>query len=358
VTGSLVSGQLGSIGYDGGQSSGIALSPDGTLLAVCVSFDDELLLVDVVAEAEVARVPVGDFPLRPAWTADGASVLVGCPFDDTVHRVDVGGGAPSVGAVASNVADPYRIVVGPDDDFVYIGEYGFNVNTLAVLDRATLSRVATVPLPGRPAAMDGRGDLLFVAAGDEVAKVRMAGAATALEESAALSATPYDLAFSPALGTTVATQPGALDALDATAFGGVPTLGCAGVPNSTGLAGRLAVDGVLLAGGYPLQLQATLLPPFQFGLLLASRDTAFVPNPGGSQGTLCLGGTIGRFNSSITSASALGALTIDVDTTAIPEGIVASTIQAGETWAFQLWHRDNNPGLTSNFTSSVLLTFE
>ena len=32
-------------------------------------------------------------------------------------------------------------------------------------------------------------------------------------------------------------------------------------------------------------------------------------------------------------------------------------VQAGETWLFQLWFRDVNPGNTSNFTDGIAITF-
>lgn len=33
-------------------------------------------------------------------------------------------------------------------------------------------------------------------------------------------------------------------------------------------------------------------------------------------------------------------------------------VTAGETWHFQVWYRDLNPGPTSNFTSSATVAFE
>jgi hypothetical protein len=31
---------------------------------------------------------------------------------------------------------------------------------------------------------------------------------------------------------------------------------------------------------------------------------------------------------------------------------------AGETWNFELWYRDNNPGPTSNFSDGLTITFQ
>ena len=45
-------------------------------------------------------------------------------------------------------------------------------------------------------------------------------------------------------------------------------------------------------------------------------------------------------------------MTFAVDLTNLPAGTV---VLPGETWSFQLWHRD---GSTSNFSSSLALTWE
>lgn len=358
VTGTLVTGQLGSIGYHYSQSSGIALSPDGGVLAICVSFDDQLLLVDTQTRAELGRVPVGDFPLWATWSPDGSSVFCGCPFDDTVYRVDVGGGAPAVGAVATGVADPFQLLTDAAGAFLYVGEYGFNVNSLAVLDAQTMARVATIGLPGRPAVMERVANRLFVTADDEVCRLTLAGAATTLDESIQVSGASADLAFSAANGLAVTTQPGAADGIDVTRFGGTASFGCAAELNSTGAAGQITATGTFLAGGLPLTLTGTSVPANQFGLLFTSRspgDVFPVPN---SQGRICLGGTIGRFNSLVTNSGPAGVLSMAVDTNALPQG--AGTVPAlpGETWYFQMWFRDVNPGVTSNFTNRVGVTFE
>ena len=48
-------------------------------------------------------------------------------------------------------------------------------------------------------------------------------------------------------------------------------------------------------------------------------------------------------------------LTLDLTVMAQPQGLVAA--QSGDTWNFQAWYRDANPGLTSNFTDAVSVTF-
>ena len=52
-----------------------------------------------------------------------------------------------------------------------------------------------------------------------------------------------------------------------------------------------------------------------------------------------------------------GEFTIQVDLTSIPTSPPHSVV-AGETWNFQAWFRDKNPGSTSNFTNGVAVTFD
>ncbi len=138
---------------------------------------------------------------------------------------------------------------------------------------------------------------------------------------------------------------------------GLGTNYCTAVPNSSGMTGRIAASGSDIAGGNPLRLIADQLPINQFGFFVASLSQGNFPGIGGSQGTLCLGGTIGRFNSQIQFSGLAGTFEIPVDTLAIPL-TPAVAIQAGETWNFQAWHRDFNPIATSNFTDGLSVPFQ
>jgi hypothetical protein len=100
------------------------------------------------------------------------------------------------------------------------------------------------------------------------------------------------------------------------------------------------------------------MPPHSFGMFLVSRTPGFVPFFGGSQGNLCLGPPIGRFAHDVLGTGASGAFALDVDTKALPMGHGAVEVLPGETWCFQAWFRDANPGPTSNTTDGVAVTFE
>lgn len=132
------------------------------------------------------------------------------------------------------------------------------------------------------------------------------------------------------------------------------------VTNSTGCGGIVLAEGDPQLATGSLSLTAALLPLNSFGFFLTSKAQQFMPNPGGSQGNLCIGGSIGRLigPGQVMNSGADGSFTLVVDLNALPQhsGFVAA--QPGETWNFQAWHRDSNPTATSNFTDAVSITFE
>ena len=100
------------------------------------------------------------------------------------------------------------------------------------------------------------------------------------------------------------------------------------------------------------------LPPGAFTLLLASRMQGNVPNAGGGQGTLCLSGEVGRFlePGQVQSAALDGSASLQLHLPQIPQptGFVAA--MTGESWNFQAWYRDANPGPTSNLKDGIEIT--
>jgi hypothetical protein len=126
--------------------------------------------------------------------------------------------------------------------------------------------------------------------------------------------------------------------------------------NSSGNSGVIGAFGSDVASDNDVRLDATQLATNQFGYFLNSQSQGFVTPPG-SQGNLCLSGLIGRYNASIMNSGNAGAISLQLDltNTPTPNGLVA--IQAGETWYFTCWFRDNNPGQTSNFTDGIGITF-
>lgn len=134
-----------------------------------------------------------------------------------------------------------------------------------------------------------------------------------------------------------------------------------GATNSTGSPGRLVAAGTSSAGLNALTLRASDLPANSFGFFLTSQSTGFVMGPGGSQGNLCLGSAIGRYvgPGQIKNSGAAGAFELALDLTQTPQPTGLVSVQPGQIWHFQCWHRDAVGGsATSNFTDAMTVAFE
>ncbi len=60
----------------------------------------------------------------------------------------------------------------------------------------------------------------------------------------------------------------------------------------------------------------------------------------------------------VQNSGAAGEITIQVDLTQLPTPSGPHVVLAGETWNFQAWFRDANPGATSNFTDGLSILFQ
>ena len=130
------------------------------------------------------------------------------------------------------------------------------------------------------------------------------------------------------------------------------------VSNSSGAPARMQVIGRTEALVNDIVLRATDMPASTFGYFLASRTQGNVPGAGGSQGRLCLGGSVARFVGQIGNSGTARAIEARIDLTLVPEPpTFQTTVQSGDSWSFQCWFRDANPMVTSNFTDAVTVVF-
>lgn len=132
------------------------------------------------------------------------------------------------------------------------------------------------------------------------------------------------------------------------------------VANSSGSPGALIAFGSDSVSEFDLTLDARQLPQGTFGYFVTSLAQGFAANPGGSQGHLCLSGSIGRYRGAgqVLNSGLNGAFSLALDLTAMPQPLGSVAAQAGETWNFQAWYRDANPMVTSNFTDAVAVTLQ
>lgn len=129
---------------------------------------------------------------------------------------------------------------------------------------------------------------------------------------------------------------------------------CAGqAANSSGSPAQLHMVGSTSIADNGLVLNVNSLPANALGYPINSDTLGFAAMPGGSQGNLCLGGTVGRHITQVTSSGTAGFVSIPIDLTALPRAGATVAAVAGETWRFQYWTRDANPSSTSNFSDVV-----
>jgi hypothetical protein len=220
VAGSIVAGQMGSIVYTYNAFSGIELNADGSMLAACITFDDELLLVDTASQSEITRVPVGDFPFRVAFSPDGLRAYVTNSFGDDVSVVRIRGSGSYVEAVVPGIDFPLTIDVDDGGAFVYVGSFSSSTPSIHVIDTTTASVVATLPLTSEPRAahLSPTDAILYVATtGGELVRIDAAGPGSSIIDSVALSGGPSALVFSEMLGTAIVAQP-VVDGVDVVRF--------------------------------------------------------------------------------------------------------------------------------------------
>ena len=131
---------------------------------------------------------------------------------------------------------------------------------------------------------------------------------------------------------------------------------CIAAPNTTGVMSRTHAVGSAMVSIDALGLVTTNAPPGEFAYYVCGNAPDDVPNPGGSDGRLCVGGSaIGRYVAEVAQIDASGRIFMPVDLSAIPTNPIMS-VMAGDRWHFQLWHRDTGPG-GSNFSLPVRVEF-
>ncbi len=104
-----------------GVSSGVVISPDGSIVLVCDSFNDNIRLYSMSDYTEIAVIPVGDFPLQAAFNADGSRAMVTCYTDDKVYLLDIDGASSSVLGNWASGDGPLRIAYDQTENKFAVG---------------------------------------------------------------------------------------------------------------------------------------------------------------------------------------------------------------------------------------------
>lgn len=137
------------------------------------------------------------------------------------------------------------------------------------------------------------------------------------------------------------------------------TIYCTANTNSTAGPAVISASGNLSIAQNNFFLRAEDLPFNATSFFLVSATSAFVANPGGSQGNLCLGGAIGRGVGGILDSGNEGFVFAHPNLAAMPTAGGSFAVQPGDTLCFQCWHRDVIGGVTtSNFTPGLQVQFK
>ena len=360
VIGSIPAGQMGSAnGYAYTGTSGIGLSPDGSVLVACASFDDQLQLIDTATRTQIVRVNVGDFPYQVAFNPSGTRAYVINSFGDSVSVVNMAGAASSTIATVSGIDFPATVDVDATGSFVYVTNDGTSP-AVRVISAASNTVVATLPIPGatvRSAHLSAIENVLYCAAstssGGEIVRVNAAGASSSILEFAPLSSAPAEMGFSEQLREVVAAQP-IIDGVDLVRY--VPSsIYCAGAPNSVGPGARMSFSGTTSVAINDFTLEVDGSPPMKSGYFYYGTTSAMVPF---GDGFRCAGGTIGRLRPA-TLANGAGHNHRLVNFTVPPASTGATKISPGQTKYFSYWYRDpGGPGGSgSNLADGLSVTF-
>ena len=349
------------------------LNPAGTMLAVVMFGPNAIHLVDVASQSTIATVPLANQSLEAEFTADGLRLVVGAFGYPQAFVVDLAG-TPSVTTIATSntvlnlaldAAGRYAYFLVFDPQSAPLGI------TLAVrvLDLQTGVFVQTLGLPQStpsaafshyPFQMERLGDRLVICESEvrrKIWRMRMAGPASYVEE--VLPSAPFvtHTAVSPTLGTFIVSVAAFDDDLQLVRFGGDAVTYCnPATPNSSGLPARVSAYGTHLAGEQPLQIHCDQLPANKVAILIFGSAAASTAPPFGL-GTLCVGGSAGRFSQSAQNSGASGSVAFDVDIRALPL-FPTVAVAPGETWRFQVWFRDFVTAPSANLSSAVAVTFE
>ncbi len=139
----ILTGNMGGTGYNFSQSSDIQLSADGSVLAVCGSFDDVVSLINTTTWTDLGDVPVGDFPTHAAFNAAGTTLAVANKNDDTVSFIDMTANPP-VEFFRTPAGDQPGRLAFADDGRLFVTAFG--IDAVQIFSPAgALAGTITVP---------------------------------------------------------------------------------------------------------------------------------------------------------------------------------------------------------------------
>jgi YVTN family beta-propeller protein len=198
---------------------GMVVTPDGRWVYASSDGDSVVSVIDTSTDQVASTIDVGSTPHGLAITPDGSRVLVAGFGSDQVEAIDT---ATNRVVWQVSVAQPHNIGITPDGKTAYAGSQKANAQSLAVIDIATGTQMASAALDHSPRALnvspDGA-DVVYTLAGVDALQVMSLGSMQ-LETQIATGASPHHPLFTPdgKLGLVVSQGPGTLDLFDPTTY--------------------------------------------------------------------------------------------------------------------------------------------
>ncbi|GAB4147027.1 MAG: hypothetical protein Fur0021_05590 [Candidatus Promineifilaceae bacterium] len=177
--------------FNSNGSRGLAMSPDGSLLAVANRLQNSVSLLEPNTMQPIrVAIPVSAGPRGLAFNSDGSRLYVVTNPGNTLVEIDVSAG--QVIRTIANVLANEEVVISPDGSRAYAT--GFNNNVFQQIDLATgaiTAPLGAVDKPGRPAyAPDGT---LYLATNNTLWRQNGDGSWTAINTNSSYT---IDVAFS------------------------------------------------------------------------------------------------------------------------------------------------------------------
>jgi len=106
----ILTGNMGGVGYSFNQSSGMAISHDGTRLAVAGSFDNVVSIIDAVNWTHLVDLPAGDLPSMVLFSPDDLLIYAANRNSDNISVYDNSGAVPVFLRTISVGDSPWHMV--------------------------------------------------------------------------------------------------------------------------------------------------------------------------------------------------------------------------------------------------------
>ncbi len=146
----ILTGNMGGVGYTMSQNSGIALSNDGTRLAVAGSFDNVVSVIDTASWSLMASLPAGSFPTMVSFAPDDSLMYAANRNGDTVTVYDNSGAVPVFLRTIVVGDSPWHMV---DDGQGRLWVNNWGDRRIAAYDIATGASLGSVLFPTPPVGL-------------------------------------------------------------------------------------------------------------------------------------------------------------------------------------------------------------